>query len=604
MAKSRGYSGGGDEGVDVARLIEVSNKEQKNLNGVLSFVLYPFRDSAKYANKLLDKEIERVVKLGKAEEKKATAEQIIEQAKKKYYEKLDKQVTQDLENAKNAKNALEEKQKRDKEDYEHKKRINGETLKILELEKSKLKGAGKDTTEQDKKIADFKKELAQNEREFKKQQKESDVKIAEQKKIIAEYEDEIKAGLHKALVNNSRLKQLVDDKYITEASGYDGGRAKTLAEREVKAEQAELDTIQATNLAYDRGEIVAKMSGRSSMDLDFGTDDDERPAKGKIAPKPAQQQHQIKVDTSLGELDPLAQLNQAISTPIQSIDLMQRNLNENQREEDIAHRTERESLTDIYRKMVEDNLTEQTYQLKTINENQHQIYALLEQGNIGQGGGGGFNPLDLLGLGGGKAGGAIRAIGGGVRAVASKLPLLALAYGGVKGIGAGMDTDTIAARRGIDPSEVGVLDRIGYGASGLLSGITGGLIGTDTIANAGESIGNFLFGKSDKDIVKDARTQEAQDLAEMEAILASRGVVSTATSTDASQSIHNQILNQMGVEAQKKGQELAELNEGTGGGFSNANVSNITNNTTNVIPEAPRFRINDQATMALSAQGL
>lgn len=600
MAKSfRGV--GSNEDIDSDRLLDVihGNGKTKEVGGLMGFVLRPFKDSATYANKLFEKELQRITKLGREQEKEMMANKILEKAREGYLKKQDKKLEIEIENAKKEAKRLDEEQKQADKAFKAKQAQDNANLKGLQLQLQNAKKEGKDTSKIDAQIKALQESMA------------DDAK----RKAMSD------AGRKKAITKNAYDKAVLDERVDTDFKRYlrESGAYGQMEKLGVKVDDvigdgnpidAKVDTKNAydlaqqeyknTQYAIEHGLFSAKgSSGRMSFDSD---DDDSELRRGKITPKPTPVTPTTKAQAqqdALGALDPFAGGN-AITA---SANTMQGNLARDLRDEDIAHRTEREALTDEYRQMVKENLEEQTYQLQTINENQHAIYELMQQG--GGSGGGGIGLMDMMmGAMGAKGAGGLLSKGFNlVKGVGSKVALpLAIASSVFTGAKSGMDTDAIAAYTGKDPSEVGILDRIQYGGAGLLSGLTGGLIGTDTIANAGEAIGNFLFGKSDATIAREARLKEQQELAEFDAMMASR---EASVSTSGSSNIHNQILEKMGVEAQPQaqGQELAELNAGTGGGISNS-VSNVTNNTTNVIPENPKFRINDSATLALSAQGL
>ena len=600
MAKSfRGV--GSNEDIDSDRLLDVihGNGKTKEVGGLMGFVLRPFKDSATYANKLFEKELQRITKLGREQEKEMMANKILEKAREGYLKKQDKKLEIEIENAKKEAKRLDEEQKQADKAFKAKQAQDNANLKGLQLQLQNAKKEGKDTSKIDAQIKALQESMA------------DDAK----RKAMSD------AGRKKAITKNAYDKAVLDERVDTDFKRYlrESGAYGQMEKLGVKVDDvigdgnpidAKVDTKNAydlaqqeyknTQYAIEHGLFSAKgSSGRMSFDSDDG---DSELRRGKITPKPTPVTPTTKAQAqqdALGALDPFAGGN-AITA---SANTMQGNLARDLRDEDIAHRTEREALTDEYRQMVKENLEEQTYQLQTINENQHAIYELMQQG--GGSGGGGIGLMDMMmGAMGAKGAGGLLSKGFNlVKGVGSKVALpLAIASSVFTGAKSGMDTDAIAAYTGKDPSEVGILDRIQYGGAGLLSGLTGGLIGTDTIANAGEAIGNFLFGKSDATIAREARLKEQQELAEFDAMMASR---EASVSTSGSSNIHNQILEKMGVEAQPQaqGQELAELNAGTGGGISNS-VSNVTNNTTNVIPENPKFRINDSATLALSAQGL
>lgn len=601
MAKSfRGV--GSNEDIDSDRLLDVihGNGKTKEVGGLMGFVLRPFKDSATYANKLFEKELQRITKLGREQEKEMMANKILEKAREGYLKKQDKKLEIEIENAKKEAKRLDEEQKQADKAFKAKQAQDNANLKGLQLQLQNAKKEGKDTSKIDAQIKALQESMA------------DDAK----RKAMSD------AGRKKAITKNAYDKAVLDERVDTDFKRYlrESGAYGQMEKLGVKVDDvigdgnpidAKVDAKNAydlsqqeyknTQYAIEHGLFSAKgSSGRMSFDSD---DDDSELRRGKITPKtPTPVTPTTKAQAqqdALGALDPFAGGN-AITA---SANTMQGNLARDLRDEDIAHRTEREALTDEYRQMVKENLEEQTYQLQTINENQHAIYELMQQG--GGSGGGGIGLMDMMmGAMGAKGAGGLLSKGFNlVKGVGSKVALpLAIASSVFTGAKSGMDTDAIAAYTGKDPSEVGILDRIQYGGAGLLSGLTGGLIGTDTIANAGEAIGNFLFGKSDATIAREARLKEQQELAEFDAMMASR---EASVSTSGSSNIHNQILEKMGVEAQPQaqGQELAELNAGTGGGISNS-VSNVTNNTTNVIPENPKFRINDSATLALSAQGL
>ena len=601
MAKSfRGV--GSNEDIDSDRLLDVihGNGKTKEVGGLMGFVLRPFKDSATYANKLFEKELQRITKLGREQEKEMMANKILEKAREGYLKKQDKKLEIEIENAKKEAKRLDEEQKQADKAFKAKQAQDNANLKGLQLQLQNAKKEGKDTSKIDAQIKALQESMA------------DDAK----RKAMSD------AGRKKAITKNAYDKAVLDERVDTDFKRYlrESGAYGQMEKLGVKVDDvigdgnpidAKVDTKNAydlaqqeyknTQYAIEHGLFSAKgSSGRMSFDSD---DDDSELRRGKITPKtPTPVTPTTKAQAqqdALGALDPFAGGN-AITA---SANTMQGNLARDLRDEGIAHRTEREALTDEYRQMVKENLEEQTYQLQTINENQHAIYELMQQG--GGSGGGGIGLMDMMmGAMGAKGAGGLLSKGFNlVKGVGSKVALpLAIASSVFTGAKSGMDTDAIAAYTGKDPSEVGILDRIQYGGAGLLSGLTGGLIGTDTIANAGEAIGNFLFGKSDATIAREARLKEQQELAEFDAMMASR---EASVSTSGSSNIHNQILEKMGVEAQPQaqGQELAELNAGTGGGISNS-VSNVTNNTTNVIPENPKFRINDSATLALSAQGL
>lgn len=601
MAKSfRGV--GSNEDIDSDRLLDVihGNGKTKEVGGLMGFVLRPFKDSATYANKLFEKELQRITKLGREQEKEMMANKILEKAREGYLKKQDKKLEIEIENAKKEAKRLDEEQKQADKAFKAKQAQDNANLKGLQLQLQNAKKEGKDTSKIDAQIKALQESMA------------DDAK----RKAMSD------AGRKKAITKNAYDKAVLDERVDTDFKRYlrESGAYGQMEKLGVKVDDvigdgnpidAKVDTKNAydlaqqeyknTQYAIEHGLFSAKgSSGRMSFDSD---DDDSELRRGKITPKtPTPVTPTTKAQAqqdALGALDPFAGGN-AITA---SANTMQGNLARDLRDEDIAHRTEREALTDEYRQMVKENLEEQTYQLQTINENQHAIYELMQQG--GGSGGGGIGLMDMMmGAMGAKGAGGLLSKGFNlVKGVGSKVALpLAIASSVFTGAKSGMDTDAIAAYTGKDPSEVGILDRIQYGGAGLLSGLTGGLVGTDTIANAGEAIGNFLFGKSDATIAREARLKEQQELAKFDAMMASR---EASVSTSGSSNIHNQILEKMGVEAQPQaqGQELAELNAGTGGGISNS-VSNVTNNTTNVIPENPKFRINDSATLALSAQGL
>ena len=599
MAKSfRGV--GSNEDID-DRLLDVihGNGKTKEVGGLMGFVLRPFKDSATYANKLFEKELQRITKLGREQEKEMMANKILEKAREGYLKKQDKKLEIEIENAKKEAKRLEDEQKKADKAFKAKQAQDNANLKGLQLQLQNAKKEGKDTSKIDAQIKALQESMADD---------------AERKAMSD-------AGRKKAITKNAYDKAVLDERVDTDFKRYlrESGAYGQMEKLGVKVDDvigdgnpidAKVDAKNAydlsqqeyknTQYAIEHGLFSAKgSSGRMSFDSD---DDDSELRRGKITPKtPTPVTPTTKAQAqqdALGALDPAG--GNAITA---SANTMQGNLARDLRDEDIAHRTEREALTDEYRQMVKENLEEQTYQLQTINENQHAIYELMQQG--GGSGGGGIGLMDMMmGAMGAKGAGGLLSKGFNlVKGVGSKVALpLAIASSVFTGAKSGMDTDAIAAYTGKDPSEVGILDRIQYGGAGLLSGLTGGLVGTDTIANAGEAIGNFLFGKSDATIAREARLKEQQELAKFDAMMASR---EASVSTSGSSNIHNQILEKMGVEAQPQaqGQELAELNAGTGGGISNS-VSNVTNNTTNVIPENPKFRINDSATLALSAQGL
>lgn len=323
--------------------------------------------------------------------------------------------------------------------------------------------------------------------------------------------------------------------------------------------------------------------------------------------------------------DTLQALTTAITSALKSApaqsgtspqDKAEANQAENLRADELAHRTEREGLTDTFRVQVNKHFEALTYQAETIVGNQKHLYELISEGGLqptGGSGGGLMNSALELFTGGGKKGGRLVSKGlglakGALTKVAIPLALASGAYSGIKG---GFDTEAIMKQKGIDdPSQVGLGDRLHYGLSGMLSGITGGLVGTDTIANFTERAGSFITGggfKTEKEKKEADLLSAHQDEAEMDTLLASRGIIQTTDGsyTQADNSVHAQILRGMGYDTPPpQGQELAPLNEGFGGSMSSS-VSNVTNNnTTNVIPESPRFRINDQATLALATQGL
>lgn len=604
MAKSfRGV--GSNEDIDSDRLLDVihGNGKTKEVGGLMGFVLRPFKDSATYANKLFEKELQRITKLGREQEKEMMANKILEKAREGYLKKQDKKLEIEIENAKKEAKRLEDEQKKADKDYENSQEERRLKIERLNYELQAAKKAGKDTSKLENLIAILTE--AKNDESVNKDlsDKKRAWNLAEAKRKIARAQERDQDAYIEYLKESGAYEQMrklgVKDAEKLARAGFSDDRDSISVEDATTAVRIAENTYKNTQYAIDNGVYKAKgSSGRMSFDSDDG---DSELRRGKITPKPTPVTPTTKAQAqqdALGALDPAG--GNAITA---SANTMQGNLARDLRDEDIAHRTEREALTDEYRQMVKENLEEQTYQLQTINENQHAIYELMQQG--GGTGGGGIGLMDMMmGAMGAKGAGGLLSKGFNlVKGVGSKVALpLAIASSVFTGAKSGMDTDAIAAYTGKDPSEVGILDRIQYGGAGLLSGLTGGLIGTDTIANAGEAIGNFLFGKSDATIAREARLKEQQELAKFDAMMASR---EASVSTSGSSNIHNQILEKMGVEAQPQaqGQELAELNAGTGGGISNS-VSNVTNNTTNVIPENPKFRINDSATLALSAQGL
>lgn len=607
MAKSRGSY---NDGVDIGELQKIAEKKEgSDLNGILNFVLYPFRDSAKEAQKLIDKEIKRVSRLGKAEEKKDLAQQIINRQIEKYYEKLDKKTEQELENVKNQKKALEDEKRQRDENFRNQQSLQKIAINKLNLEKQALKNQGKDTTSIENDIKAINESMLKEAKDKEKEDFHTEKRIASLDTQIATIDDNIKRGLANILLQNKDLRKLgTSEKDIFDSIEYQAGNGVDKAKIQEQIAEANYDLASYENFLISKGDIQSKSAGGKGRSLDLDDFDlDDRPArltKGIITPRlqavsPKAQQ----LESALGLSSP--DLSESINAPITSNNLMQRNMAENLRQDEIAHRTEREALTDEFRRIVVENLKEQTYQQTTIQANQHHLFEALQQGMQGSGGG----LLDsLLNFGAIKGAGGILSKGAGLATkVATKIPLIAGLFGAGKGIYSGFQTDDIAKQKGIDPSEVGIGDRIHYGLSGFLSGVTGGLISTDTVANGTEAIGNFLFGKSNATKARESKAQELSDEAEMNALLASRGIIQTADgyTTNANSDIHSQILQEMGVETpQKRGQELAELNEGQGGSDMLSSVVNNTTNTTNIIPENPRFRINDQATMLLSAQGL
>lgn len=288
-----------------------------------------------------------------------------------------------------------------------------------------------------------------------------------------------------------------------------------------------------------------------------------------------------------------------------------------------ARQNTQDGLTDSFRKQLLAKVTQQIETLDTIQDDLTHIHSAVQEAGLADGGGLDLGLGDLLDFKNLKGGaGNLLSKGKGLLGNAAKgltrlAPWAILAGGAYGGITSATDTDAIMAQKGYtDPSQIELADKIHHGLSGMLSGMSFGLIDTDTIANFTERAGNFITGGgfvTKKEQKEQLAAQEQQSWAEIDAMIASRtqpqGQVQTTDGTYSSDnnSVHSQILQEMGVAPahnESKAQELTELNEGMTG-VMNSSVSNVTNNnTTNVIPESPRYRISDSTTLALAMQGL
>lgn len=114
---------------------------------------------------------------------------------------------------------------------------------------------------------------------------------------------------------------------------------------------------------------------------------------------------------------------------------------------------------------------------------------------------------NMMGKGGGKAGGFLAKAGGKMLGSFGRLAAGAAKFAGPVGLAltaanglydgftGAFDDDAITAREGKDAKDITAGDRIKHGAANALSGLTFGLVGKDSIMNVGESFMNFLGGK-------------------------------------------------------------------------------------------------------------
>lgn len=610
MAKSRG--GKTDLADDLERLIE--SEAYEPTGGLIDQFLYKaVFNRAKAKDNAIKALAKQINTQGTEQEKQKAHDAIVrrlrEQALKNITEK-DKKELAEL----NKQIRIHERQL---EDYKDEQKKRNEIFKLneqnLKAQIANAKKAGEATDKLEQQLKDL-------QDDNKKIDSAANEAILQAQKDLQKYKSQT-GGVYSKYQQNYELelKKLGVD--MTRMSSKD----MILNEHGSSVDLAHADSLAKLN--YLNGEInsfanTKGFGGRGSLDMDLG--DDEPIIRTRPQQKQAQQERRPSPQemSSLYNTD-LGDLSAGIVSAVP--DKMQQNLNQNIRDEELKHRTERESLTDQYREQVLENLKQQTYQITTIQENLHAIYD-----NMGQGGSGGGLLGDMLSS---LAGGALATKGMGLvkgglglaKGALTKIPVLGSVLGAGIGAGAGaLDTEAIMAQKGLtDPSQIGLGARIQRGGAGLISGALNALsfgladkvfgINTENLTEGFDRWGNILSGngnRTDAEVraMQDSQTSIDADEAEMNALLASRGIIQTADGSYQikDNSIHGQILEKMGIETAKvqQEQELAELNEGMGG-VMNSSISNVTNNsTTNIIPESPRFRVNDTATMALSAQGL
>lgn len=574
-------SGGVDSAIvkNISQLVEDTNA--KSVGGLTGVIASMFAIGAKSAEETLAIELKRVKKNASAEDKKRVQEILIEHAQKQLQKKLDDKISRDIEALKK-----EQADKKKAHDLAMKKaKVAVDTLKTQQsIIKEQLKTA---------KSPSEKKKL---EEALKKNQED----IINENTKINRANSDIEVSDADYAINLARLQ----DKQREEAE-------KILVQLSKDLDyNISLDDIGFESSSEDNELLQAKLeSARVKNNLAYMTQDNsfDRGSFASIRPT--------------DKTKPRTSLTSTISAPVTAVTPTQQkaqaNRIENQRAEDIASQVQRDELTSEYRDLVKENLESQTKSLESIAKDTTFIVDKIKDGELNLGndesGGGGLMDMfsNLFKKGKGLGGKLLNAgkglgVGGGV-ALAS---LVGGAIGGVKGA---LDTDGIISQKGYtDPSQMEGADRLHYGLSGMLSGMSFGIIPRETIANATERIGNFITGDgflTKAEMKAQAKDKEIQDDLDMDMMLAQRGIIQTADGSYQikDNSIHSKILENMGVEVpnqQPQGQQLAELNEGMGGVLNAPSSSTVNNTTTNVIPESPRFRINDQATLALASQGL
>lgn len=616
MAKYKGGSSGGELGdFDIESLL--TKEDVKPVGGIIGQAFYKLiTRNIKTKEEAINLELRRVKREGTEQEKQSAHNALVRHAKEQALKKLSEKDKKELEilnqQIRYAEKKLadfELKQKRADDIYKQQ-----EAKLRIEIANAKKAGQNTDALEQ---------QLKDAQAQFQKESASRNKNIQDAKKSIAEKKDktgQIYAPLEKKLKQQYSsygldMSRINDKDYVLNEHGSSAELAHANAVTGLEYENAKLQSFAIK---------VSGLGGRGRLDTDLG---DEPTIRTKPQQKQVQQERHPSPQemASLYNTD-LGDLSAGIVSAVP--DKMQQNLNQNLRDEELKHRTERESLTDQYREQVLENLKEQTYQLTTIQENLHAIYDNMGQGGSGGGLLGGLGDMLSSLAGGALASKVMGLVKGGLglaKGALTKIPVLGSVLGAGIGAGAGaLDTEAIMAQKGLtDPSQIGLGARIQRGGAGLISGALNALsfgladkvfgINTENLTEGFDRWGNILSGngnRTDAEVraMQDSQTSIDADEAEMNALLASRGIIQTADGSYQikDNSIHGQILEKMGIETAKvqQEQELAELNEGMGG-VMNSSVSNVTNNsTTNIIPESPRFRVNDTATMALSAQGL
>lgn len=177
-------------------------------------------------------------------------------------------------------------------------------------------------------------------------------------------------------------------------------------------------------------------------------------------------------------------------------------------------------------------------------------------------------------------------------------PIAALAMQGYGAFKGATDTEGIAEQQGKSVDDVGILDRISSGGAGIVEGVTGGLIKKESILNLGDRVQNFVTGngwKTDNERVREMEAQANQDVADTDAWIQEQLAKRQQVSLETTQDITSQ--------ANTEGTELTPLNTTQPESSQAPSPTIVNNNSTTVVPEQPRFRIQDSTSYQLSRIG-